>query len=103
MATYYEASDKISISRLDIRILAALLKSRMGSYELARQCEADDKHESPISHGALYPALRSLVVMQLVDKKGHNYEISSLGKDILNSEVAGLKKITKLVDERLTS
>lgn len=104
MATTLDDGEFIKISGMDTRILLALLKGPMGSYEIGRQCEKDTG--LPVTHGTLYPSLKRLERMYFVNKaagsgkNAHVYRISSLGRQVLEWEIGSMKRMTKLFTER---
>lgn len=96
MAKFNEASDRIELSKLDIRLLSALRDRPMNGYRMARVAENDWPEGPAISNGALQPALKGLLALALVKKSGAEYERTPLGGAVLKHELAGWKRLARL-------
>jgi DNA-binding PadR family transcriptional regulator len=101
MARIIESRDQIILSRNDIRVLLALLRGRMNSYQISLQIHEDSKFQ--ISNGALRPSLARLKAMSLIGQKDRLYRITPLGKDLLRLELDRLDHIATIGRERLAS
>jgi DNA-binding PadR family transcriptional regulator len=107
MATLLEVSDRIKLSPLDVRVLAALLRGEMGKYEISRQVEADMKSRHSVSNGAVYHSIRSLVIMTCIreEETGEGkvkqvYEITDFGRNLLGYAVEEMEEMVKVVRKR---
>jgi len=107
MATIHENGDRIALAMLDIRILTTLLAEPLSSYHIARQCEEDAGAHSKISNGSILPAINKLVRLHLVRDHGttigkvrKTYEITSLGRQVLEWELKSLDNLQNLARKR---
>lgn len=89
--------------------MIALLKGRMNKYYLGQQWMFDNREEYKMSNGTLYPALKRLIAMHLViestaeiDKSnsGPEYEVTSIGREVLSWELMRLQDQINLGKER---
>ena len=110
MATTLEDGERISLSRLDVRILVALLVGQQSGYEIGRQCEQDAKGAMSVGNGALFPALKHLKAMGFIHPVGARqagpgkprqlYRITPLGHEVLSWELESLEYLVQLADTR---
>jgi DNA-binding PadR family transcriptional regulator len=109
MANLLEASDYIKISALDVRVLVALLKGKMNSYEVARQVESDDSSGVRVTNNPLYSSMRSLEALGCIQqvhnsayqpRNSKTYEITSLGRQLLNQELKRISHLLSLARKR---
>lgn len=107
MATSILDGEYIVLSKLDLRVLIALLKGPMSKYEIGRQCESDGRKDVRISNNPLYSSIKSLENMGLVgrmesvsSKTGFLFKITDTGRMILSWEEDNMKHQMKLIKER---
>lgn len=100
MATLYQDNEKFVLGRNDTKILLALLKGPSSGYQIASQCQLDDNSTTRMSNGSLRPALLRLQEMSLVSNGSNNYQITPLGREVLQWEVDRLNRLIKLARGR---
>jgi DNA-binding PadR family transcriptional regulator len=102
MATLLDEGDRFSLTKLDIRILVALLKGQASGYEVARRCEEDAGDGTVhISNGTIQPALKSLTGLMLIKeqagrtdgpgKPSRTFKITTVGRQVLDWESDAMK------------
>ena len=107
MASTIQDGEYYRLSRLDIRVLVALLKSRMSAYEVGRQCNIDSGQGIQVSNSPLYHSLKSLEMCGFIksfetdsSKVKRLYDITAVGRSALEGEVKSLENLVKLARER---
>lgn len=108
MASTRLDGEVITLSRLDSRVLTALLLGPMNSYEIARQCEKDaSSNNGNISNGGIQYSLKSLQLSRYIEKidslasrSGHAYRITSTGQMLLEWEIKHLTRLVRLAQKR---
>jgi DNA-binding PadR family transcriptional regulator len=109
MPTSYRYEDRIRLTELERVLLIALLKGKMNKYYLGQQWMLDNREEDKISNGTLYPAMKRLIAMHLVEESpmqaekassGPDYEVTSIGREVLSWELMRLQDQINLGKER---
>jgi DNA-binding PadR family transcriptional regulator len=109
MPTNYRNVDRMRLSETERVLLIALLKGRMNKYYLGHQWLLDNREESRISNGTLYPAINKLKAMGLIEEfegeaekrtSGAEYEVTSIGREVLSWELMRLQDQINLGKER---
>jgi DNA-binding PadR family transcriptional regulator len=71
-------------------------------YQIGSQCQKDAHDDRRMSNGALFPALKRLHEMCLLEKLPYGkFRITSLGREMLVWEIDRLNRMVKLVRKRL--
>ena len=101
----------LHLSPLELRILNALLIGQMTGYEVASQCLKDGETEA-ISHGTLYPALKRLAAILLIEeaaslsllvgpgKPRKAYRITSFGRETLGWQLQAWQRLIDQARDR---
>ncbi len=109
MPTNYRNEDRMRLSEMERVLLIALLKGRMNKYYLGQQWLLDNREEYKISNGTLYPAIKRLKAMGLIGENkgevekstsGPEYEVTSIGREVLSWELMRLQDQINLGKER---
>ena len=108
MANAIGDGERISLSKLDTRVLIALLSGRMSGYEIKMACEKDLGW--PVGNGTLFPALsrleRSHCIEEVQSATGgpgrprRTYITTATGREVLAWEVADMQTLAKLASDR---
>ena len=111
MPTSYRDEDRfrLRLNETERVLLIALLKGKMNKYYLGQQWMLDNREEYRMSNGTLYPALKRLIAMGLVmdhpgipekASSGADYEVTSIGREVLSWELMRLQDQINLGKER---
>ena len=111
MPTSHRNEDRyrIRLSEIERALLIALLKGRMNKYFLSQQWMFDNQEEYRMSSGTIYPAIKRLMAMQLITEStegveksnsGPEYEVTSIGREVLSWELMRLQDQINLGKER---
>lgn len=111
MPTTHRNEDRyrIRLSETERVLLIALLKGRMNKYFLSRQWMFDNNEENRMSSGTIYPAIKRLMNMHLIvessqevekSNSGPEYEVTSIGREVLSWELMRLQDQINLGKER---
>ncbi|MBW4061378.1 PadR family transcriptional regulator [Candidatus Saccharibacteria bacterium] len=101
MALTSNNGERISPSPLDVRVLVALLKRPLNAYRVARQVEDDFGPGFKASNGTIYPSLKRLASLGFITKLDDgNYKTTLLGREVLGWELARLKRLMELAQDR---
>jgi DNA-binding PadR family transcriptional regulator len=108
MATFLENDDRVKLSPLDVRVLAALLRGEMGKYEISRQVETDMKSMHRVTNNVVYHSIRSLLIMACIreEETGEGkvkqvYHITDFGRSLLVGQVEEMERLATTVRERI--
>lgn len=111
MPTSYQNDDRyrLRLTETERVLLIALLKGRMNKYFLGQQWLLDSREEYRISNGTLYPAIKRLKAMSLIEEykgevekssSGPEFEVTSIGREVLSWELMRLQDQINLGKER---
>ncbi len=114
MATLYDEGDHYSLTKIDIRVLLALLGGPLNGYEVARQCERDhDWGNRPVNIGSVQHSIKSMLALMLIKelpgrtdgpgKPSRTFKITTVGRQVLGWEVETMKHQLELIEERSES
>jgi DNA-binding PadR family transcriptional regulator len=110
MATYSLINDRISLSPLDVHILVSLLDGRSNGYDLTRSSEIRQGITAPLNTSNTYKSLKSMQKLMLVvpipsptgdQRQKTIYRISSLGRMMLENEIAEQARFVSLAQSLL--
>ena len=111
MPTSHRDDDRyrIRLSETERVLMVTLLKGRMNKYFLSKQWMFDNREESRMSSGTIYPAIKRLIAMHLIVESteevekansGPEYEVTSIGREVLSWELMRLQDQINLGKER---
>jgi PadR family transcriptional regulator PadR len=109
-AANYE--EVMPLTEREVRILVALSAARqMTGYEIARQVEEDSGKQLVMGNGTLRPALERMDKFGLIEDRGRDgtgpgkparvWRITSLGRMMLEWELASYRRLVRLGEGRL--
>jgi DNA-binding PadR family transcriptional regulator len=109
MPTSHRHEDRVRLTENERMLLISLLKGRMNKYFLSQQWMLDNEESSRMSSGTLYPAILRLKAMGFIYEyeveaekatAGNEYEVTSLGREVLSWELMRLQDQINLGKER---